>query len=61
MTGLEWGTIRSALGVVEKQPRGEERMLRMVADYAPTNVSDKVLRVILSYTEYVNRVVWRKA
>jgi UDP-N-acetyl-L-fucosamine synthase len=61
MTGLEWTTVRAAVGVLEKQPRGEERLLRMVADYAPTNVSDRVVRVILSYTDYVNRVVWRKA
>lgn len=60
MTGLEWATIRAAIEILGKQPRGGERSLRMVEDYSPTNVSEKVLRIILSYTDYVNRVVWRK-
>jgi UDP-N-acetylglucosamine 2-epimerase (non-hydrolysing) len=60
MTGLEWPTIEAALGVLERQPRGEDRMLRAVADYTAPNVSEKVVRIILSYTDYVNRVVWRR-
>ncbi len=59
MTGLEWPTIQVALSVLERQPRGDDRMLRTVADYMAPNVSEKVLRIILSYTDYVNRVVWR--
>lgn len=60
MTGLEWGTIHTALGIMEQQPRSETRSLRMVEDYSMPNVSEKVARIILSYTEHVNRVVWRK-
>jgi UDP-N-acetyl-L-fucosamine synthase len=52
--------VRQALAVLADQPRGDERLLRQVADYSMPNVSDKVLRIILSYTDYVNRVVWRK-
>ena len=59
MTGLEWPTIQVALSVLERQPRADDRMLRTVADYMVPNVSEKVLRIILSYTDYVNRVVWR--
>ena len=60
MTGLDWGTIRPALGILEEQPRGEERLLRLVSDYGCPNVAEKVVRVIMSYTGYVNRTVWRK-
>jgi UDP-N-acetylglucosamine 2-epimerase (non-hydrolysing) len=48
------------LSILESQPRGTERGLRIVADYAPVNVSDKLLRIIHCYTDYVNRVVWKK-
>lgn len=63
MTGLEWGTIQTALSVLADQPRGhgQERLLRLVGDYNVPNVSEKVVRIILSYTDYVNRTVWRKA
>lgn len=60
MTGLEWQTIRAALEILETQPRGDQRALRMVSDYEATNVSEKVLRIILSYTRYINRVVWSR-
>jgi UDP-N-acetylglucosamine 2-epimerase (non-hydrolysing) len=60
MTGLEWERIREALGVLETQPRGSERSLRLVRDYDVANVSEKVVRIIMSYTDYVNRTVWRK-
>ena len=60
MVGLNLDTVIQALNVLDLQPRGSSRLLRLVDDYAPQNVSDKVLRIILSYTDFVNRKVWRK-
>ena len=60
MVGLSWTRIKEALAVIEKQPRGNDRLLNMVEDYNVPNVSDKVVRIILSYVDYVNQVVWRK-
>jgi UDP-N-acetyl-L-fucosamine synthase len=59
MTGLNPERILQAIDVLKTQPRKEDRALRLVSDYSMANVSDKVLRIILSYTDYVNRVVWR--
>ena len=59
MVGLEVERVLQGLGILAGQPRGRERLLREVADYAARNVSDKVVRIIHSYTDYVNRVVWR--
>jgi len=60
MTGLELERIRQGLTILASQPRGENRLLRQVADYSMPNVSEKVMRIILSYTDYVNRNVWKK-
>jgi len=60
MTGLEKERVLQALAVLKDQPRGTRRNLRIVRDYDVPNVSEKVLRIILSYNDYVNRVVWRK-
>ena len=60
MVGLNTERIMQGLKVLEKQKRGKERTLRQVADYSMPNVSEKVIRIILSYTDYVNRVVWGK-
>jgi UDP-N-acetylglucosamine 2-epimerase (non-hydrolysing) len=60
MVGVEVDRVRQALAVLADQDRGDERSLRLVEDYSAPNVSDKVLRIILSYTDYVNRVVWKK-
>ncbi|MGL5049544.1 MAG: non-hydrolyzing UDP-N-acetylglucosamine 2-epimerase [Fusobacteriaceae bacterium] len=57
MVGLEKQRIIQGLTVLETQ---DKNTLRKVADYSMPNVSDKVLRIILSYTDYVNRVVWKK-
>lgn len=60
MTGLNEDRVLQGLDVLASQPRGSRRLLRQVADYSIPNVSDKVLRIILSYTDYVRRVVWRQ-
>jgi UDP-N-acetylglucosamine 2-epimerase len=60
MVGLEVDRVRQGLAILAKQPRGSERALRQVSDYSMPNVSDKVVRIIHSYTDYVNRVVWKK-
>ena len=60
MTGLDPERVMDALKVLEAQPTGERRALRIVSDYNVPNVSEKVVRIIHSYTHYVNRVVWHK-
>lgn len=60
MTGLSVERVRQGLAILATQPRGDERSLRLVADYSMPNVSDKVVRIIHSYTDYVKRVVWRE-
>lgn len=60
LVGMSQERILQALRVLETQKRGTERDLRMVRDYEVENVSQKVLRIILSYTDYVNRNVWKK-
>jgi len=60
MVGLEVKRVMQALTVLEDQPRGEERILRCVEDYSMPNVSDKIIRIIHSYTDYVNRTVWKQ-
>lgn len=59
MTGLELGKVLLGLSVLASQGRGDARTLRLVNDYAMPNVSEKVLRIIISYIDYVNRVVWQ--
>lgn len=60
MVGLTAKRILQGLDILESQARGEERSLRLVNDYSMPNVSEKVVRIILSYTDYINRVVWKK-
>ena len=60
MVGLEVERVRQGLAILETQTRGDERSFRLVTDYSMPNVSDKVVRIIHSYTDYVNRVVWKK-
>ena len=60
MTGLEGERIMQGLAILESQPRDSERLIRQVYDYSMPNASDKVIRIIHSYTDYVNRVVWKK-
>ena len=60
MVGLRWHRVQEALLILKTQPRGAERRLRIIGDYANPNVSAKVVRIIQSYTDYVNRTVWQK-
>jgi UDP-N-acetyl-L-fucosamine synthase len=60
MVGLEPQRVLQGLSILASQAHGETRLLREVRDYTMPNVSDKVVRIIHSYTDYVNRVVWRK-
>jgi UDP-N-acetylglucosamine 2-epimerase len=60
MVGLEVDRVRQGLAILATQTRGAERNFRLVADYGMPNVSDKVVRIIHSFTDYVNRVVWKK-
>ena len=60
MVGLNTERILQGLKILENQKRGEERTLRLVSDYSMPNVSEKMIRIIISYTDYVNRVVWQK-
>ena len=59
MVGLDSVRVMQALDILESQSRGSQRLLRLVSDYSMPNVSDKVVRIIHSYTDYINRVVWR--
>ncbi|ELZ5939669.1 UDP-N-acetylglucosamine 2-epimerase (non-hydrolyzing) [Providencia rettgeri] len=59
-TGMNTSRILQAIEILQTQPRGENRLLNQVQDYIAPNVSDKVLRTILSYVDYVNRVIWKK-
>ena len=60
MVGLSIDRVRQGLAILADQSRSNDRMLSLVSDYSSNNVSDKILRIILSYTDYVNRVVWKK-
>lgn len=61
MVGLSAERVLQALSLLECQLRGNARMFRRVEDYSMPNVSEKIARIILSYTDYVNRVVWKKS
>ena len=60
-TGMEIDRILQAIAILEDQCDGEQRTLNVVADYIAPNVSDKVVRIITSYTDYVNKFVWKKS
>lgn len=60
MVGMNYDRILQGLAILENQNMNDRRTLRPVADYSMPNVSDKVLRIIISYTDYINRVVWSK-
>ena len=60
MVGLGVERVMQALKILENQPSGDTRLLRQVYDYSMPNVSDKIVRIIHSYTDYVKRVVWKE-
>ena len=60
MVGLDIERVLQGLAILQGQPRGNQRLLRQVADYSIPNVSEKIVRIIHSYTDYVNRIVWKK-
>jgi UDP-N-acetyl-L-fucosamine synthase len=60
MVGLSVDRVRQGLAILRDQPRGARRLLRPVSDYSMPNVSDKVVRLIHSYTDYVRRVIWQQ-
>jgi len=60
MVGLEVDRVLQGLSILDSQARGDQRSLRLVADYSMPNVSDKVVRILHSYTDYVNRTVWKR-
>jgi UDP-N-acetylglucosamine 2-epimerase (non-hydrolysing) len=60
MTGFSWDRIEQGLAILGTQPRGTTRALRLPRDYDVPSVSEKVVRIILSYTDYVRRGVWRQ-
>ena len=60
MVGMNVERVMQGLAILESQPAGDERLLRQVADYSMPNVSEKVVRIIHSYVDYVNQVVWKK-
>jgi UDP-N-acetylglucosamine 2-epimerase len=60
MVGLNVERVIQGLEIIEQQSRGDSRLLRQVEDYNMPNVSDKVVRIIHSYTDYINRNIWKK-
>lgn len=59
MVGLDVDRVQQALSILDYQARGADRSLRIVSDYSIPNVSEKVVRVIHSYSDYIKRVVWK--
>ncbi|MBN1398756.1 MAG: UDP-N-acetylglucosamine 2-epimerase (non-hydrolyzing) [Bacteroidetes bacterium] len=60
LTGLRWERVRQGISIVSRQNRDKKRTLEIVADYDVPNVSEKIIRIIISYTDYVTRNVWKK-
>ena len=60
MTGLETERVLQGLAILANQQRGVHRNMSIVSDYSMPNVSEKVVRIVHSYTDYVNRTVWSK-
>lgn len=60
MTGFNSNNIFQAINILEKQKRNDFKTLNLTEDYSQTNISEKITRIILSYTDYINRETWKK-
>jgi UDP-N-acetylglucosamine 2-epimerase len=60
MVGLDENRVMQGLKILDNQSDGNDRMIRQVSDYSMPNVSEKVIRIIHSYTDYVNQTIWKK-
>lgn len=60
MVGMSEERIMQGLAILDEQKRGNDRSFRLVSDYSMPNVSEKVIRIIISYINYIKRVVWNK-
>lgn len=60
LVGLDLKNIINGIKILANQKRGKKRDLKIVKEYDVDNVSEKILRIILSYIDYVNRIVWKK-
>ncbi len=60
MVGLEIDRIKQGIKILQSQIKNQNRLLKIAEDYNTENVSEKILRIIHSYTDYINRVVWKK-
>ena len=60
MVGLEINRVLQALAILVDQPRDKSRLLKQVVDYSAPNVSDKIVRILHSYVDYVRRNVWHE-
>ena len=58
--GLNLEKVESCLKILESQNINQKRILNIVQDYKSENVSEKIVRIILSYTDYVNQFIWKK-
>ena len=60
MTGLDPDRVIQSLSIIDSQETGSARSVRQVVDYSMPNVAEKIVKIIHSYADYVNRVVWKK-
>ena len=60
MTGVNRDRVIQAIEILLSQGRDDKRTLNLVKDYDVNNVSEKILRIIISYTDYINKNIWKK-
>ena len=59
-TGISSENIKNSISILSEQKRGDQRDIKIVRDYDDINISKKVVRIVLSYTDFVNRRIWKK-